>query len=67
MRVLCSTIHGPDVEGEVIGGESFDPVAETCDLESIFTVRCDDGRLYQVHGWLVDVTILEKPSRFYMM
>ena len=37
MRVLCSTIHGADVEGEVIGGERFDPVTESCDLDSIFT------------------------------
>lgn len=67
MRVLCSTIHGADVEGEVIGGERFDPLTEYCDLDSIFTVRCDNGAIYQVHGWLVDVTILEKPSNFYVM
>ena len=67
MRVLCSTLHGAGVEGEVIGGESFDPVAQTCDLDSIFTVRCDDGAIYQVHGWLVDVTVLEQPSKFYVM
>ena len=51
----------------MIGGQSFDQETEICDLESIFTVRCNDGRLYQVHGWLVDVTILEKPSKFYLM
>ncbi len=28
MRVLCSTIHGADVEGEVIGGERFDPLTD---------------------------------------
>ena len=67
MRVLCSTIHGADVEGEVIGGERFDPVTESCDLDSIFTVQCDDGAIYQVHGWLVDVVILEKPRPFYLM
>ena len=67
MRVLCSTIHGADVEGEVIGGERFDPVTASCDLESVFTIRCDDGAIYQVHGWLVDVTVLKKPSKFYLM
>ena len=67
MRVLCSTIHGADVEGEVIGGERFDPVTESCDLESVFTIRCDDGAIYQVHGWLVDVVRLEKPRTFYLM
>lgn len=28
MRVLCSTIDENDVEGEVIGGDSFDPITE---------------------------------------
>lgn len=51
MRVLCTTIHGTNVEGEVIGSESFDPETEPSDLESIFTVNCDVGRLFQVYGW----------------
>lgn len=43
MRFLCSAIDGNDVEGEVIGGEDFDPITGTCDLDAMFTVRCDDG------------------------
>ena len=62
MRVLCSTIHGFEVEGEIISGENFDPVTQSCDLDSIFTLRCGDGALYEVHGWPVDVTVLEKPA-----
>ena len=40
MRVLCSTIHGIEMEGEVIGGEHFDPVTETCDLDSLMVTLC---------------------------
>ena len=56
MRVHCRAIDGYDVEGEVIGGERFDPLSATCDLQSIFTV----------HGWLEDVTVIE-PPKFYLM
>jgi hypothetical protein len=58
MRVIC-TGGGFDVEGEVIGGEDFDPISGTCDLDSTFTVRCDDGALFQVHGWMVEVAAVE--------
>lgn len=47
MRVQCRAIDGYDIEGEVIGGEVFDPLSAGCDLESIFTVRCDDPRMCQ--------------------
>ena len=66
MRVRCSGIDGYDVEGDVIGGESFDPLSQTCDLDSMFTVRCDDGAIFEVHGWLVDVTVVEV-SKLYLM
>jgi len=58
MRVIC-TGGGFDVEGEVIGGEDFDPITGTCDLDSTFTVRCDDGALFQVHGWMVEIEAVE--------
>ena len=66
MRVHCRAIDGYDVEGEVIGGERFDPLSAPRDLQSIFTVRCDNGVLFEVHGWLVDVTVIE-PPKFYLM
>ena len=44
MRVHCDAIDGYDVEGDVISGARFDPFSTTCDLESIFTVRCDKWR-----------------------
>ena len=60
MRVLCSGMDGSDVEGEVIGGEFYDPDTGRCDLEETFTVRDDHGKVFQVHDWMVDVTVLEE-------
>ena len=51
MRVLCSGMDGSDVEGEVIGGEFYDPDTGRCDLEETFTVRDDHGKVFQVYGW----------------
>ena len=63
MRVLCEGVDGSNVEGEVIGGESVDESTGRVDLGATFTVRCDDGVCYTVHGWLVDVELLEvEPS-----
>ena len=66
MRVHCSTLDGSDVEGEVIGGEFYDPDTGQCDLEYTFTVRRDDGAAFEVHGWLVDVTVMEEKPRLVM-
>ena len=65
MRVL---VDGLDtvIEGEVIGGELLDGQSGRFDLESEFTVRCDDGVCFTVHGWLVDVEILNEPSGWVM-
>ncbi len=62
MRVRCSALNGSDVEGEMIGGEFYDPHTGRCDLENTFTVRRDDGMAFEVHGWLVDVTVIEVNS-----
>ena len=63
MRVLCSGLDGSDVEGEVIGGKFNNPDTGRCDLEETSTVRCDNGEVFQVHGWMVDVTIMEETRR----
>ena len=63
MRVLLSGMNGSDLEGEVIGGEYYDPYTGCCDLEDTFTVRRDDGVFFEVHGWLVDVTVMEEKRR----
>ncbi len=66
MRVRCSGLDGSDVEGEVIGGEFYDPDTGQCNLEDTFTVRRDDGVAFEVHGWLVDVTVVEEKPRLVM-
>ena len=66
MRVHCSGVNGGDVEGEVIGREFYDPDTGECDLEDTFTVRRDDGAVFKVHGWLVDVTVMEEKQRLVM-
>ena len=65
MRVL---VDGLDtvIEGEVIGGELLDGQSGQFDLESEFTVRCDDGVCFTVHGWLVDVEVLNEPAVWVM-
>ncbi len=66
MRVHCSGLDGSDVEGEVIGGEFYDPDTGQCNLEDTFTVRRADGVTFEVHGWLADVTIMEENQRLMM-
>ena len=61
MRVL---VDGLDtvIEGEVISGELLDGQSGQFNLESEFTVRCDDGACFTIHGWLIDVEILIEPA-----
>ena len=63
MRVLCSTLDGSELEGEVIEGDSYDEVSGEIDLAEIFTVRTDMNAVFSVHGWLADVVVLEKTER----
>ena len=63
MRVLCSTLDGCELEGEVIGGESCDEVSGEVNLSEVFTVRTDQNAVFSVHGWLVNVVVLEKIER----
>ena len=63
MRVLCSTLDGSELEGEVIGGDFRDGVSGEVDLAETFTVRTDQGAVFSGHDWLVDVVVLEKIER----
>lgn len=63
MRVLCSTLNGSEPEGEVIGGDSCNEVSREVNLAQIFTIRTDLNAVFSVHGWLVDVVVLEKTER----
>ena len=66
MRVICSTINGNDVEGEVIDGKFFNVEKNSYDLNEMFTLRRDDGEVLEVHGWLVDVTVLDPVNTYKM-
>ncbi len=41
-------------------------IPHKCDLEDTFTVRRDDGRIVEVHGWRVDVTVMAEKHRLVM-
>jgi len=43
----------------VIGGEYCDEATGDVDLAETFTVTSDEGAIFSVHGWLVDVVVLE--------
>ena len=65
MRVLVDGLETM-IEGEVIGGERLDGQSGRFDLESEFTVRCDNDACFTVHGWLVDVEVLNEPLEWVM-
>ena len=58
MRVLVDGLDAV-IEGEVIGGKLLDGVSGHYDLAAAFTVRCDNGACFLVHGWLVDVELMQ--------
>ena len=62
MRVLVDGLETV-IEGEVIGGELPDCVSGQFDLEAAFTVRCDDGAYFCIHGWMVMTEILDDTPR----
>ena len=65
MRVLVDGLHTV-IEGDVIGGKVLDGQSGRFDLESEFTVRCDDGVCFTVHGWMLDVEVLNEPAEWVM-
>jgi hypothetical protein len=62
MRVVVDCLDMV-IEGEVIGGDLLDDESGDYDLDSVFTVKCDDGVCFIVHGWLVDVELLVPPTQ----
>lgn len=63
MRVIVETLDTV-IEGDVIGGEPLDGVSGDFNLDAEFTVRCDDGQCFSVHGWMIDVEVVrEAPKR----
>lgn len=58
MRVLVDVLDAV-IDGEVIEGELLDGVSGQFDLECEYTVRCDDGACFWIHGWMVAAEILD--------
>jgi hypothetical protein len=59
MRVICCGPDGNEVEGLVIGGDLLDAELGSFDLDATFRIRCDDGVVFKVNGWQVDVEIVD--------
>jgi len=59
MRVICCGPDCSEIEGLVIGGEVLDAELGSFDLDATFKIRCDDGVVFKVHGWQVDVEIVD--------
>ncbi len=67
MRVLVEMLEDV-IEGDVIEGELLDGVGGEFDLDAEFTVRCDDGQCFRIHGWMVDIEVLiEEPVPAWIM
>lgn len=58
MRVLIELLE-TIIEGDVIGGEPLNDGSGDYDLDGVFTVRCEDGVCFNIHGWMVDTQILD--------
>lgn len=58
MRVLVDGLNAI-IEGEVIAGVLVDGVSGQFDLGCEYTVRCDDGACFRIHGWMVEAEILD--------
>ncbi len=59
MQRIVTELYDTVLEGVVVDGTPMDESNAAFDLECEFTVRCDDGALFKVQGWAVDVTVLE--------
>ncbi len=61
MRVMIELLE-ITIEGNVIAGDLLEEGSGEYDLDSTFTVLCDDGAKFNIHGWMVDTVVLT-PSR----
>ena len=59
MQRIVAELYDEVLTGVVVDGVPVDEGCGDLDLECEFTVRCEDGGLFKVHGWAVAVTVLE--------
>jgi hypothetical protein len=60
MRIVCefSDLNGTVLEGDVVAGQPIDD-AGSFDLDSVFTLKTDEGEFFKVNGWLALVRVCE--------
>jgi hypothetical protein len=63
IQILRSALDESELECEGIGGEHCDEVSGVMDLAETIIVRTDQGAVFSVHGWLIDVAVLERTER----
>ena len=59
MQRIVAELYAETLEGVVVDGFPMDEASGNFDLDDEFTLRCDDGALFKVQGWAVDITVLE--------
>ena len=59
MQRIVAELYDVVLTGVVVDGVPVDEGSGDFDLEREFTVQCEDGALFKVKGWAVDVTVLE--------
>jgi len=59
MQRIVAELYDVILEGVVVDGIPVNESSAVFDLDCEFTVRCDDGALFKVQGWAVDVEVLE--------
>ncbi len=59
MQRIVAELYAETLEGVVVDGFPMDEASGNFDLADEFTLRCDDGALFKVQGWAVDITVLE--------
>ena len=57
MRVLCECL-AEEIEGEIVAGTWCDPEHTVFDFGT-FLIRCDDGELFRVNGWMGHIQVLD--------
>ena len=59
MQRIVAELYDGVLEGVIVDGVPVDEVYGDFSLDCEVTVRCEDGALFKVQGWAVDVRVLE--------
>ena len=59
LQRVYAEMFAESLEGVVVDGEPLDDTYTSFDLDSEFTLLCDDGATFKVQGWAVEITVLD--------